>query len=83
MRIEFETGQTQRQVVESLARLIYGNLGYTIGDDAPITYLWESRHPTERMVLSLAEQILEVFAGDSPDYSDDSDDVAEIFDQLG
>ena len=64
---------TQRQIVVDIATTIYRSHGYEI-KDKPIGYLFESQHPTERAVLAAAEEIFELFAGDSPSYDDDDDD---------
>ena len=71
MRIAQEFDCTQRQMVIDIAGLIYRTHGGRLPHD-PL-HLWESRHPTEQAVLAVAEQIFEIFHGDSPDYSDEPD----------
>jgi hypothetical protein len=65
---------TQREIVVDIATLIYRTHGYEIKDKPP-EYLFQSQHPTERACLAAAEEIFEMFAGDSPDYSDDDLDL--------
>jgi hypothetical protein len=62
---------SQRELVVDIASMIYKMMGYK----APtrINYFYESQHPTEQAVLSLAEEIYEMFVGDSPSYEDEED----------
>jgi hypothetical protein len=61
---------TQRQVVVQIATMIYQTHGYNIMGK-PIDYLFKSEHPTEQACLGVAEEIFELFNGDSPSYDDD------------
>ena len=65
---------TQRGIVVDLATLIYRTHGYE-AEDQSLGYFFQSQHPTERACLAAAEEIFEMFAGDSPDYSDDDLDL--------
>lgn len=71
MRIEADFDCTQRELVQDIARLIYSTHGYQLPED--LMYLWRSQHPTEIGVLAIAEEIFELFYGDSPDYSDEEE----------
>jgi hypothetical protein len=63
---------TQREIVVDIATLIYRTHGYEV-QDKPLDYFFKSQHPTERACLAVAEEIFELFAGDSPSYDDDDD----------
>lgn len=60
---------TQRELVIDIARIIYSSHGCKLPEDS--LYLWRSQHPTEKGVLAMAEEIFELFYGDSPEYIDD------------
>jgi hypothetical protein len=64
---------TQREIVVDIAAIIYRTHGSEISDKDK-GYLYRSQHPTEQAVLQAAEQIFELFAGDSPDYSDEDEE---------
>lgn len=73
--IEASFDCTQRQLVTDIAWKIYARLGCKA--PAPTEepdYFWKSQHPTEKAVLAAAEEIFELFWGDSPDYSDEDED---------
>ena len=70
VNIEFHNDCTQRELVVDIARLIYQSLGYRLPDNN-ILYLFKSQHPLEQNVLSVAEEIFELFSGDGPSYDDD------------
>jgi hypothetical protein len=59
---------SQKELVTDIARIIYEKQGYTLPNDPD--YLWRSIHPTEKKVLRAAEEIFELFFGDSPEYED-------------
>ena len=65
---------TQRELVVDIAYLIYATHGHSVRPEDPL-YLFKSQHPTERSCLSAAEEIFELFFGDSPDYDDDLTNV--------
>lgn len=67
---ECEFYMTQRQLVVQVAEMIYNTHG-SITEGKDLLYLFRSEHPTEINALLAAEQIFELFWGDSPDYSDD------------
>ena len=71
MEIKADFDCTQRELVQDIARLIYRSHGGTLPEE--LMYLWKSQHPTERSVLAVAEEIFELFYGDSPDYSDEEE----------
>lgn len=66
---------TQRELVSNIARIIYKSHGCKLPNDP--MYLWRSQHPTERGILAVAEEIFELFYGDSPEYIDDPDELKE------
>lgn len=68
---------TQTELVLDIARLIYRAEGYVLPSDPE--YLFRSQHPAEQRVLAVAEEIFELFYGDSPDYGSDG----EIEDEEG
>lgn len=71
MKIEQHFDCTQREAVLDIARIIYKTHGGTLPEDP--MYLFDSQHPTEQSVLYAAEQIFELFWGDSPDYDDEEE----------
>jgi hypothetical protein len=73
MKINQEFDCTQRELIIDIAATIYKMHGCVLPKDQ--LYLWRSQHPLERGILSAAETIFEMFYGDLPDYSDDSDEV--------
>jgi len=78
MKITAEFDCTQKELVNDIAAIIYTSQGY--GKAAEIItanpdYLFDSQHPAERSALAAAEQIFELFYGDSPDYSDDEEEA--------
>jgi hypothetical protein len=74
--INYQFNGTQRELVIDIARLLYGSHGCNLPEDDPL-YLWKSQHPTEQGVLYVAEAIFEMFYGDSPEYSDDPEELRE------
>lgn len=62
---------TQRELVVDIATLIYRYMGYKAPER--LSYFYESQHPTEKAVLAAAEEIFEMFAGDSPSYDDEEE----------
>jgi len=67
---------TQRELVVDIARVIYATHGARLPEE--ISYLFNSQHPTEKSVLAAAEEIFEIFYGDSPSYDDDDLDEEEV-----
>ena len=67
--VEQQFDCTQRELILDIAAAIYATHGGKLPED-PLT-LWDSQHPTERAILIAAENIFEMFWGDSPDYSDE------------
>ena len=63
---------SQREVVVDIANIIYRSQGYDISGK-PLDYLFKSQHPQEQAVLTAAEAIYELLAGDSPDYDDEDE----------
>ena len=63
---------SQREIVVDIANRIYESMGYN-AKRYGVMYFFESQHPTEQAVLSAAEDIFEMFWGDSPDYDDEDD----------
>lgn len=66
---------TQRQLVSDIAEIIYNHIGYVI----PVgckkeKYFFDSQRPMEVSALHAAEEIFELFYGDSPSYDDDDYD---------
>ena len=66
---------TQREFITDLAWIAYQNSGYKAPtrSENP-NYFWDSAHPQERAMISLAENIFELLTGDSPSYDDDPDE---------
>lgn len=71
LKINQQLDCTQRQAVIDIARIVYQTHGHRLPNDPD--YLWNSQHPTEQSVLRAAEEIFEIFWGDSPDYSDEEE----------
>lgn len=61
---------TQREIVVDIANKIYRMMGYSASQYGT-EYFFRSEHPTEQAVLAVAENIFEMFWGDSPEYDDD------------
>lgn len=64
---------SQREMVIDIANRIYRMMGYDATDKG-LMYFFDSQHPTEQAVLSTAEDIFEIFWGDTPDYDDEDDE---------
>jgi hypothetical protein len=60
---------TQQQVVQDIATIVLSTMGYVVPDGA-IDPLNTSTNPRIRQAVAAAEEIFEIFWGDSPDYSD-------------
>ena len=65
---------TQRELVFDIAAKIYQAMGYKVLDVEDRLYYFErSQHPQEQAAWSAAQEIFEMFWGDSPDFSDEDD----------
>ena len=64
---------TQRGIVVDIANRIYEAMGHNARKYG-VMYFFESQHPQEQAALAAAEDIFEIFWGDSPDYDDEDDD---------
>jgi hypothetical protein len=73
MQVNQQFDCTQRELVIDIARTIYKMHGCNLPQDQ--LYLWRSQHPLEQGILSVSEAIFEMFYGDSPDYSDDPEEL--------
>ena len=62
---------SQRELVVDIANMIYLHRGYKAPDD--LMYFYNSQHPTEKEILRCAEDIYELFVGDSPNYEDEDE----------
>jgi len=60
---------TQQQVVQDIATIVLSTMGYVVPEGA-IDPLHTSTNPRIRQAIAAAEEIFEIFWGDSPDYSD-------------
>jgi hypothetical protein len=60
---------TQQQVVQDIATIVLSAMGYVVPEGA-IDPLHTSTNPRIRQAVAAAEEIFEIFWGDSPDYSD-------------
>jgi len=68
MRIEADFDCTSMELMEDLANKLYGNLFGAV--HRPLSYFLKSQDPREKGCLIAAENIFEMFVGDSPDYSE-------------
>lgn len=76
LRVDTAFDVTQRELIVDIAACIYKTHDADIrGKDT--NYLFESQHPTERACLMAAEDIYEIFFGDTPDYSDEEEITEE------
>lgn len=67
MKIKMEFDCTEKELIRDIACKIYSIFGCN-AFDKPVDYLMNSQHPTERTCWVLAEEIYEMFSGDSPEY---------------
>jgi hypothetical protein len=70
MRIDTQIEGTQRDLINSLARIIAGGQGYIVDRDVDMI---ASRNHRSKNFVRVAEQVFAVFTGDAPDYFDEDD----------
>lgn len=70
---------TQRELVIDIAKQIYRLTGCKSPENPE--YFWGTQHPTAIDVRVIAEELFEMFAGDSPSYDDEDEEVTARFDK--
>lgn len=71
MDIEPERSRTHHEVLEDIVNRIYQMHSGKGASKEPLSYFLNSQHPIEIDCLKAAEDIFEVFTGDSPDYDEE------------
>lgn len=67
IQISFESQETQKDLINRIARVMAKADGYKMGETVDVT---QTTLPRLRYYCHLAEEVFEFFSGDSPDYSD-------------
>jgi hypothetical protein len=69
VHIEQSFDCSHKELVTDIVRIICRHQGCVLADD-PIRF-WQSKSPADISVLRTAEEIFELFFGDSPDYQEE------------
>jgi hypothetical protein len=70
VKINTEFEGSQRDLINKISRVIATGAGYEIARDVDVV---ESMNPRSRHYCRVAEEVFEIFYGDSPDYSDEDE----------
>lgn len=68
---EPERSRTHHEVLEDIVNRIYQMHSGKGASKEPLSYFLNSQHPFEIDCLKAAEDIFEIFTGDSPDYDEE------------